>query len=128
MSHIEWKLPVPSTAILGPGPTFAKRLGREIALEFTYEDDSGDVKEAVVFYGVEAFKCRYLTALGAEALDAYDVVLDRGDTAWLAEIRHDLTRNGEDASAVKHFMITFDGGPCYEFVCRAFRGERAPTS
>jgi hypothetical protein len=124
VGHIKWTLPVPSTALLGGGPVFRKRPGREIAIEYAYEDDDGERQETLVFQGVEAFRCRYRTALGRECVEAYDTLDDRGSTPWLDEIRGDVSMHGENATGLMHLMITFDGGPCYEFVCRGFRIDR----
>lgn len=101
-----------------------KRPGREIGIEYAYEDDAGERKETLVFEGVEAFRCRYLTALGAECLEAYDAINDRGATPWLKEVKDAVDAHGADSSGLKHLMITFDDGPCYEFVCRGHRVEQ----
>ncbi len=123
MGNIEWKLPVPSTALLGAGPTFVKRSGREVGLGYSYEDDTGERSEMLVFEGVEAFACTYQTALNSESLSAYDAVEDRGKTSWLTEVGDDIGKNGAKPAGLRHLMITFDDGPCYEFLCRGFRVE-----
>jgi hypothetical protein len=56
--NVQWTFPVPSTALLDGGPVFEKRLGREVALRFSYEGTDDERRtSAVVFRGVEAFKC-----------------------------------------------------------------------
>ena len=119
-----WTLPVPSTALLDGGPVFEKRLGREVGLRFSYEseDDMRGTK-AVVFQGVEAFKCTYYRARDASMLEAYDKLVDRGPSAWLEEVRTNLKKNGGDAQGLVHLMMDFDDGPTYEVVCRSFRVE-----
>ena len=80
-----WELPAPSSGFLDGGPRFEKRQGRVVAVRFLYELEDGDEKEtAVVFEGVEAFKCTYMTALEPFMLEAYDKLVDRGETDWLA--------------------------------------------
>ena len=118
-----WKLPVPSTALLGGGPSFEKRLGREVAIRLSYETEEGVRAIALVFKGVEAFKCTYFRACDASMLDAYDRLVDRGGTAWLDELRANLGRNGGTTDRLVHMMIMFDDGPCYELICGEFRLE-----
>lgn len=123
-SNVKWTLPVPSTALLDGGAVFEKRLGRELALRFAYEaaDDSRR-EEALVFQGVEAFKCTYYRARDNSVHDAYDTLVDRGWSAWLKEVSANLKKNGGDAQGLVHLMIDFDDGPAYEVVCRSFRVE-----
>jgi hypothetical protein len=54
---------------------------------------------------------------------AYDQVADLGSTEWLTQIESQLVRSHEDAIGLRHLMIYFDDGPCYEFICRSFRAE-----
>jgi hypothetical protein len=54
-----WTLPVPSTALLDGGPVFEKRLGRDVALRFSYEgEDDARRSGAVVFQGSRASSAR----------------------------------------------------------------------
>jgi hypothetical protein len=119
-----WTLPVPSTAFLEGGPIFEKRLGREIVLHFSYESEDDAVRtSAVVFQGVEAFKCTYFGARDASMLEAYDKLVDRGGSAWLDETLVNLKKNGSEVLKLVHLMISFDDGPTYEVVCREFHVE-----
>ena len=123
-SAVLWTLPVPSTALLGSGVAFEIRVKRELALHFAYEaQDDSRREEAIVFQGVEAFKCTYYHARDASMRDAYDKLVDRGSTPWLEEVRANLKRNGDEPGGVLHLMINFDDGPAYEVVCRCFRAE-----
>ncbi len=126
MTEKLWKLPVPSTAVLGAGVAFEKRLGRVVALRFSYESESDEqhVDEALVFERVEALKITYYSASDESMLEAYDQLVDLGATPWLAQLRSNLERRKVDAAGLKHLMILFDDGPCYEVVCRGFRIER----
>ena len=114
-----WELPVPSTALLREA-RFEKLLGRTCALEFEYEaEDDNTVHVKLLFEGVEAFKCTYLFACTDEMIRAaYDRVVDLGSSEWLEAVRNQVQRNGQDAKDLKHLMIYFDDGPCYEFICR----------
>jgi hypothetical protein len=120
-----WKLPVPSTALLGSGPAFEKRHGRVVAMRFSYETNDGEAAAALVFESVEAFRCTYLSACEPAMLEAYDQLVDRGQTDWLISVRAAVSRRGERADEIRHLMIFFDDGPCYEVLCRLFRVERA---
>jgi hypothetical protein len=119
-----WKLPVPATALLGEGPKLEKRLGREVAILFQYEDDERDVNAAIVFEGVEAFSLTYVTSCDRSMLVAYAKLVDRGETEWLAAVRVAMRGNGVHDRTVRHLMIYFDDGPCYEIICQSFRVEQ----
>jgi hypothetical protein len=120
-----WQLPVPSTALLDGGPVFEERMGREIALRISYETEDEVETVALVFVGVEAYKVTYDRARGDEMLEAYDRLLDQGETSWLGEITGNLRQHGADAATLTHMIINFDDGPCYEVICRSHRLESA---
>jgi hypothetical protein len=120
-----WKLPVPSTSLMGGGVVFEKRLGREIALRFEIEGDSGELEaEWLVFSGVEAFKCTYGRACSEWMLGAYDQLMDVTNSPWLHDVAAQLARSGPVTPALRHLVIYFDDGPCYEVLCTVFRSER----
>ncbi|HVT17103.1 MAG TPA: hypothetical protein VHQ90_13110 [Thermoanaerobaculia bacterium] len=97
---------------------------REVAIRFSYEADDGSLREnAIVFDGTEAFKVTYYDARDASMLEAYDRIVDRGQTTWLAEVVANLRRKGHQANGLVHLMISFDDSPCYEFLCTSFRVE-----
>jgi hypothetical protein len=123
-ASVLWRLPVPSTALLGTGPTFEIRPKREVVIRFSFEDDR-DVqrREVVVFRGVEAFKCTYYHARDPSMRKAYDQLVDRGLSTWLEELSANLRGKGVDVQGLAHLMINFDDGPAYEIVCRSFSVE-----
>lgn len=121
MAKTIWQLPVPSTALLDGGPVFEKRARREIALRMSYETDDGVDMVALVFEGVEAFRVTYDRARGDWMLEAYDRLVDQGETSWLIEISGNLNQHGADAAGLVHLIINFDDGPCYEVICRSHR-------
>jgi hypothetical protein len=125
MAKTLWQLPVPSTALLDGGPVFEKRLGREITLRMSYETEESVQAVVLVFAGVEAFKVTYDRARGDWMLEAYDRLVDQGQTSWLGEITGNLRQHGADAAALTHLIINFDDGPCYEVICRSHRLEPA---
>ena len=117
-----WCLPVPSTAFLGAGASFAECLGREIRLTFSYEGDDDSVTVVTIaFCGVEAFKCTYFSAADASVVMAYDKVISTRGSEWLEGARLNLKRRGIDSAGLEHFMITFDDGPTYECLARSIR-------
>jgi hypothetical protein len=101
-----WKLPAPSTALLGPRPVFEKRQERLVVISFSYESHEGEQASVLLFEGVEAFKFAYLSA--AEPLEAYDRVMDRGETDWIASTRGGIPagRKGRGDSAPDDFFFT----------------------
>lgn len=54
-------------------------------------------------------------------VEAYDKVVDCGETKWLNSIKKQLAEYKDNTSDLRHLMIYFDAGPCYEFICRSFR-------
>jgi hypothetical protein len=130
MSQTLWTLPVASTALLN-GTTFQKLSRRVCALVCEYEDDSDSVVSIkLLFDGVEAFKCTYQGACTPEMIrNSYDKVVDVGSSEWLRSVQGQLISYGsQSVDELKHLMIYFDDGPCYEFICRAFRVEEAVSS
>ena len=91
-----------------------------------YEDDRDRVVSIkLVFEGVEAFKCTYQDACTPEMIeDSYDKAVDVGPSEWLRSVQGQLISYGsQSVDELKHLMIYFDDGPCYEFICQAFRVE-----
>ncbi len=121
MAEIIWKTSVPSTAFF-QGVKFSILLGRKCLLEYSYEgkEDFLVIFETLIFDGVESFKCTYYRACSLEMIEAYDKVVDVGNSVWLAEIKQNLLRAEANATKLKHLRIYFDDGPCYEFICRSF--------
>ena len=121
MAEIIWKMSVPSTALF-QSAKFSMLLGRKCSLEYYYEaeEDFSVIFEKLIFDGVQSFKCTYDRAGSLEMTKAYDKVVDAGQSLWLSEITQNLLQAEENAGKLKHLMIYFDDGPCYEFICRSF--------
>jgi hypothetical protein len=125
MSRILWEMPVPSSA-LTRGPAFAVLLKRQCELSFHIETDDGDRKAGILFDGVEAYKCTHMTARSVEMINlAYDKLVSLDDSPWLAEVNANcasyyMKRQGAPLN-LQHLMISFDDGPCYEFICVGFK-------
>jgi hypothetical protein len=109
------------------GPELVDLHGRETELRFSFEDDSvgssGNIEIALIFEGVEVFKCTHLTSLTLAMIEnAYCALVDVGRSEWLEEVRADHVTATEGMldyrkPDLRHFMICFDDGPCYEFIC-----------
>lgn len=122
---LPWKLPVPSTSFVA-GPTFQP--GGSSILCWTYEGNSefvatpvqGIIEQRLNFGGVVAYRCTYDVLCDPDLIAlAYDSLVDLGETKWLTALRaaSENVQFGAGKS-LKHVAIFFDGGPCYEFVCR----------
>lgn len=118
MTEVLWSVPFPSSGM--SDVDFRKMSGRDCALVC---DDGESVTVRLLFEGVEAFKCTYHHACTVEMVETYDRLTDLGDTEWLDSVRRQLSFTGGDVAALRHLMIYFDDGPCYEFICRGFRAE-----
>jgi hypothetical protein len=112
-----WKLPVAATALVG-SPRFSTLPKRQCEIAMEFEGKTGLITTTLLFEGVEAFKCTYLTYCTAEMFNAaYGRLIQLGTTSWLAEIHKIAANNPRSAKDLQHLMICFDDGPCYEFIC-----------
>lgn len=114
-----WKLPYPSSA--RAKDESSQEGGRLCLVACLFDEDRTDGFE-FAFEGVEAYMVTYYNACPGElSSEAYDRVLDLGVTPWLSEIASRLSTYGTDVKTLRHLMIYFDDGPCYEFLCRGFK-------
>jgi len=121
MSETLWKLPVPASALLR-SPAFAPLPKRQCELSFPIESDEGETRVALLFEGVEAYKCTYLTSCSAEMFNtAYGKLVRLGATAWLSEVLKVYSKSSQTPKELQHLMICFDDGPCYEIICTSFK-------
>ena len=126
MVEILWELPVAPTSLFHD-VEFAVLTGRQCKLTFSFEgkDDEHMASVSLVFEGVEAFKCTYLSSCNRTmANQAYGMLVDLGNTPWLSEALPFYQKfrraYGRDLERLRHLMIYFDDGPCYEFLCIGF--------
>ena len=120
MTETLWKLPVPATAVLRE-PIFTALAKRQCELSFHIETDDGDNRVGLLFEGVEAYKCTYLTSCSAEMFNsAYGKLVRLGATQWLREVLKSYNASPEPKE-LQHLMICFDDGPCYEVICVSFQ-------
>jgi len=123
MNAVLWKLPVPSTG-LHREPRFYPLRAHDCCLWWIAEKaEGGGRNEALIFNEVFLYKVsiyraypepiRYLT---------YDKIVDMGRTPLLTEVLS-LPRAKEAGATLKHFAISFDTGPLFEFIAETFRFE-----
>lgn len=130
MKQVVWEMPVPSSA-LTRSPSLSVLIKRQCELSFYMECDDGEEKAGIVFDGVEAYKCTYMSALSVEMINvAYDKLVQIDQSSWLSEVRANrssFSANRPEATReLHHLMICFDDGPCYEFICSDFNINRNP--
>src|SRR5207245_2389399 len=91
-----WELPFPSSGAVNP--RFRELSGRGCAVVFqnTLRDGS-DNSLAIVFTAVKAFRCTYFHAITPLA-EAYDHLVDLGETEWLAQVKRRMASHGDDTS------------------------------
>jgi hypothetical protein len=115
-----WELPVPASALL-TSPEFVVRPRRECELRLSIEgDDGGPRSIALGFGGVESYKCTFLTSCTADMFKLAYGKLVSLDSNWLEEVRRSGRKDQTTIEALRHLMITFDDGPCYEIICRTW--------
>jgi hypothetical protein len=118
MNEALWKLPFPSSE--RDSLKFQKLPGRSCAL-ICSAIEQGIFQ--IIFEGVESFKCTYHHACTVEMIQTYDTLSDMGYTDWLRSIKEQLLSVGDGGHGLRHLMMYFDDGPCYEFICRSFTIE-----
>jgi hypothetical protein len=109
------------------GPDFCVLPKRQCEISFHIEGGNREaLRVGLVFEGVEAFKCTYLTSCTAEMFSmAYAKLVRLGETPWLSELLKTYVPGSQTANQLQHLMICFDDGPCFEIVCLGFI-ERRP--
>ena len=122
-----WELPVAPTDLFHD-PEFVMLGGRQCKLSFSHEgdDDKHMTSHSLLFEGVESFKCTYGSSCSAKMIhEGYGKLVDLGKTPWLTEVLPYYLKfrlaYGRNAQPLRHLLIYFDGGPCYEFLCAGFR-------
>jgi hypothetical protein len=94
---------------------------RQCELSFHIEADDGETRVGLLFEGVEAYKCTYLTSCSAEGFNTpYGKLVRLGATAWLNEIMKVYSNASQAPKELQHLMICFDDGPCYEIIRTSF--------
>jgi hypothetical protein len=118
--NVVWECPVASTAFT-EGVTLKLLPKREYVLRFSYENDEDSLDYvALHFLKVVAFRCTHLPALTAEMVQcSYDKLADLGETPWLKEAQARVANCKVQLGQIRHLQITFDDGPCYEFLCES---------
>src|SRR5262249_5123005 len=131
MSQVLWRLVTAPTALFGD-PQFSALSERRCELSFNYEGDSVENMTSVslLFEGVEAFRCTHLSSCSAEMFrQPYGQLIDLEKTGWLKEVVPLYTKHrnayGKPVKDLRHLMICFDDGPCYEFICTSFQESSA---
>jgi hypothetical protein len=115
-----WRLPLAASALLY-SPEFSVLPRRECELRMSIEGDDGDPANfALRFVGVESYKCTFMTSCTADMFNLAYGKLVSLDSHWLDEIRRSGKKDQTTIEALRHLMITFDDGPCYEIICRSW--------
>lgn len=130
MNETLWEIPVPPNLVETTTiEQLPKRVTR-LAISLVTLKDDVDVIEYhdLHFEGTELFICTYLTSLTPEmAQSAYGRLVDLGCT----DLRMQVSARIQQSSAarfqkrdIRHLMICFDDGPCYEILCTGFSHSR----
>ena len=117
-----WEIPAPPTQVETTRiEQLPKRLTR-LAISLVVLKHDIDVVEYhdLSFDGTDLFMCTYLTSLTSEMTgSAYGKLVDLGPTELWTQI---AARSQQ--KDIRHLMICFDDGPCYELVCTSFRTQK----
>jgi hypothetical protein len=116
-----WKLRVPSTSLVD-SPELQVLPRRCYVLRLLTEEEAENII-TLTFDDVIAYRCTYDWGCNATVIsEAYDKLVDYGNTQWLGEIAEVVRGRSDSLSrTLKHVGIYFDDGPHYEFICRDVR-------
>jgi hypothetical protein len=122
MNKVIWKCPVPSTGFLR-GPDLVSLGARKLKLFFEYEGSDGEAKQdALLFFDVYSYRVTFLPALSADVIkSAYDKVVEIENSEELRQVAAIAMGNNRPFSALKHFRVGFDDGPCFDFIANDFQ-------
>ena len=116
-----WALPVLSQEFRD-GPVVESVRG-SLRLRYDYETESGAYKwEEVTFAGVEAFAFTSHESCTEDQVDAYDVLVEVVDSAWIRQLQ---AARVAPTPRLRHMRIYFDEIGCYEVAAADF--EPPPT-
>lgn len=126
-----WEMPASATTLIR-GPEFTVLPQRRCKIAFSIEGDDGEEQWiALLFNDVEAFRATYLTSLGAIDTTlrsaAYETLVVVSESPWLTSITSAHSRYCRSADrvceALRHLVMHFDDGPCFEIICTSFQPE-----
>lgn len=122
MAKTLFKLPIPSSHFIREAELRILPK-RECELFWTIEADDGSEHEQVLVFGaVQSFRCTYDGAVPVQVIElAYGKLVELPDSDYLKSVQETLQENRRSLpTALKHLMIYFDDGPCYEFIAATF--------
>ena len=121
MKSIIWKMPVPTSGL--STPKFRELTKHNCSIICASEEEDG-IDLSIVFEGVEAYKSTLYRAITVQMREAsYDELVDVGESDWLLTVRKQMDKYDIEATRLRHLVICFDDGPCYEIICKAFQIE-----
>jgi len=126
-----WAFPVPATKVM-KGPFFVPSSRRECEISFIIEAEDDTLRRvALLFEGVEAYKCTYLTSISAEMFNtAYARIVRLDESYWMTQILKVYGSPKYHRPELQHLMVCFDDGPCYEVICtnvNVFKENHTPV-
>lgn len=82
---------------------------------------------SLLFDHVASYRCTLRTALGPHAIQTFlGKLTEIIGSAWKDEVLVALTDNGTPPDPLRHLVICFEEGPCYEFICGGFEARLRP--
>jgi len=124
MTEILWDVPLPPTQI--SNAELIAHPGRQCELLLETDEELGESERFhLVFEGVEAYRCTYLTAITEEMVkDAYGALVRIETSSWLGVSKRNAefyAPQKQKPKDLQHLMICLDDGPCYEVICTNVR-------
>lgn len=118
MSEIETIWSAPAAPRIN-GPALSVLPNRTCMLELSFRSAERSEGAILIFEKVEGYKCTFLPALASEARNAAPgALVEIPASSWKAEIvAANRTLDAAFDAPLRHLMIYFEAGPCFEFVC-----------
>lgn len=111
--HVVGLLSAPSRAFASFDVDFRSS---DVLLSYTFWERDVERSSGVYFDNVQAFKRRADIYSTAWHLEAYDRVVEIGESAWVEELRDGAVPRWRDHWSMRHFMVYIDGEGTFEVV------------
>jgi hypothetical protein len=79
-------------------------------------DSDSEMEDHFIFRGVSAMLVTSLDACPADAVSAYDQLVEVTGSEWAEEIKKRMKQSRQ----ITHYRLYLDDGPCYDFLAESY--------
>ncbi len=126
-ANVLWTFPDPSAPLVGD--PHLSPLGETCLVEFSFQiAERRSEAVSLLFDRVASYRCTLRQALSPPVLRTFQGRLTEiTGSAWKDEVLAALMDNGTPPSSpLRHLVICFEEGPCYDFICGGFEARSRP--